>query len=267
MGDAGLFGPGSLMWRVNREGALLLGGGRALLLQVAHPLVAAGVAEHSSYDTDPWGRLYRTLDLVTRIVFGTTEQADEAAMRIWRIHKRVTGVSPEGVPYEANDPELLMWVHATLVDTSVLVYTTYIGSLSPAELDAYYGEQMVLGEKFGIPRERQPQSWSEFREYFDEMVNGGTLRVTPELRSIAEATLRPDLPFIARPAIEAVNFLTAAHLPEWIRDELGMGWGPKRERLDGASRAMVRRVLPLVPRMLKEFPLARSAERRASSAA
>ena len=267
MSDSGLFGPGSLMWRVNREGALLLGGGRALLLQVAHPLVAAGVSQHSNYAEDPWGRLYRTLDLVTRIVFGTRVEAQEASDRIWRVHTRVNGVSDEGVPYDANDPALLMWVHATLVDTSVLVYTKYIGSLSAAEREAYYEEQILLGEMFGVPREHQPPTYREFNEYFDEMVHGGTLRVTPALRDVAAATLRPDLPFLARPAVEALNFFTAAHLPEWLRDELGMSWGPNRRRLDSASRAMVRGVLPVLPRLLRDFPLARSAERRVRSAA
>ena len=267
MSDSGLFGPGSLMWRVNREGALLLGGGRALLLQVAHPLVAAGVAQHSNYAEDPWGRLYRTLDLVTRIVFGSTEEAEEASARIWRVHTRVKGMSEEGVPYEANDPVLLMWVHATLVDTSVLVYTKYIGTLTQAEREAYYEEQMLLGEKFGVPRDQQPQSYREFNEYFDEVVHGGTLRATPELRAVAEATLRPDLPFVARPAVEALNFFTAAHLPEWLREELGMSWGPNRRRLDAASRAMVRGVLPVLPRLLRDFPLARTADRRVRNAA
>src|SRR5881397_2144053 len=123
MSDAGLFGPGSLTWRVNREGALLLGGGAALVLQVAHPLVAAGVAEHSNYREDPWGRLYRTLDVTTKIVFGSSEVAEEASQRLWNVHGRVQGTSPDGASYQARDPDLLMWVHATLIDTTLLVYT------------------------------------------------------------------------------------------------------------------------------------------------
>src|SRR3712207_2866998 len=95
MGDAGLFGPGSLTWRINREGVLLLGGGRALILQVAHPLVAAGVAAYSNYREDPWGRLYRTLDITTRIVFGDTETAREASGRLERMHSRVRGETTE----------------------------------------------------------------------------------------------------------------------------------------------------------------------------
>src|SRR5437763_6926244 len=144
MSDAGLFGPGSLTWRVNREGVLLLGGGRALVLQVAHPLVAAGVAQHSNYREDPWGRLYRTLDIVTTIVFGTSEESEEAAARLHRVHSRVTGVADDGTAYEANDPDLLMWVHAPLVDTSLLVYTTYVGTLTQAEREAYYQAQKLL---------------------------------------------------------------------------------------------------------------------------
>src|SRR6266487_156000 len=153
MGDAGLFGPGSLVWRVNREGILLLGGGRALILQVAHPLVAAGVEQHSSFREDPWGRLSRTLDVTTRIVFGSTTEAEEASARLWRVHGRVHGVSADGVAYDARDPELLMWVHATLVDTALLVYRRYVGPLSIGELRRYYEEQRLLGEKFGVPRE------------------------------------------------------------------------------------------------------------------
>src|SRR3954452_22956360 len=104
MSDAGLFGPGSLTWRVNREGALLLGGGRALLLQVAHPLVAAGVSEHSNFREDPFGRLYRTLDTVTTIVFDSTSDAKEAAERLRRVHTRVKGEAEDGTPYVATDP-------------------------------------------------------------------------------------------------------------------------------------------------------------------
>src|SRR2546423_7567214 len=129
MGDAGLFGPSSVTWRVNREGVLLVGGGAALVLQVAHPLVAAGVATFSNYREDPWGRLYRTLDTTTAIVFGDSDTSAEASARLERIHSRVRGNTeeaggrfPAGTPYEANDPELLMWVRATPLATSLMDY-------------------------------------------------------------------------------------------------------------------------------------------------
>src|SRR4051812_12135631 len=194
MSDTGLFGPGSLTWRVNREGALLLGGGRALLLQVAHPLVAAGVAQHSNYREEPFARLYRTLDTVTTIVFGSTPEAQAAAARLHRVHTRVKGVADDGTPYVATDPELLMWVFATLVDTSLLVYENYIAPLSLDTKERYYEEQKLLGEQYGVPRDRQPATYADFQEYFDGMVHGRALQVTASLRDVAAATMRPKLP-------------------------------------------------------------------------
>lgn len=273
VGDRGLFGPESTTWKVNREGALLLGGGTALILQVAHPLVAAGVSQHSNYREDPWGRLYRTLDLTTRLVFGSTEVADEAAQRIWNVHGRVKGTAsedggryPDGTPYSARDPELIMWVHATLVDTSIQVYSRYIGPLSIDERRRYYEEQKLLGEKFGVPVDQQPATYADFNEYCAHMIES-ELAVTDALRDVVDATLRPELPLVARPLMEAMNLATVGMLPPRLREELGLPWGPNRERLLAASRALVRAVLPVLPSLVREFPPARSAERRVRLAA
>ena len=272
--DAGLFGPGSMTWRINREGVLVLGGGRALILQVAHPLVAAGVAEFSDYREDPWGRLYRTLDLTTSIVFGDSRTSAEGATRLERIHSRVQGETrepggrfPAGTPYDASDPTLLMWVHATLVDTAILVYDRYVARLSIEERQRYYEEQKRLGEAFGVPLEQQPETYADFNDYFDGMVHGDDLGVTDALRDVADATLRPELPFLARPLVEAVNLATVGLLPERLRREIGLPWGPGRERLLSASRAMLHAALPILPGVLREFPPARSAERRLRTAA
>jgi uncharacterized protein (DUF2236 family) len=269
MSDAGLFGPGSLTWRVNREGVLLVGGGAALVLQVAHPLVAAGVAEHSDYREDPWGRLYRTLDLTTKIVFGNTEVAEEAAGRIRHVHKRVHGVTtepggrfPAGTEYDAQDPELLMWVHATLVNTSLEVYTRYVGSLSIGEQRAYYEEQKTLGEAVGVPRDRQPDTFGDFNDYFRDMVASDRIAVTGALRDVVGATLRPEMPFVARPLIEALNLATVGLLPPGLRAELGLPWGPSRRRIFDAGRVVLSALLPVLPRVMREFPPARSADRR-----
>src|SRR2546421_6245718 len=120
MGDAGLFGPDSLTWRVNSEGVLLFGGGTALILQLAHPLVAAGVSQHSNYREDPWGRLYRTLDVVTKVTFGSTKTSEAAAAGLRQVHGRVRGESvedggryPAGTRYDARTPELVLWAHPT----------------------------------------------------------------------------------------------------------------------------------------------------------
>lgn len=271
--DAGLFGPESVTWRVNREGALLVGGGAALIMQVAHPLVGAGVAEHSNYREDPWGRLYRTLDITTSIVFGSTEKARAASERLREVHARVHGLTkedggryPAGSKYSANDPKLGMWVHATLVHTSLQVYGRYVGRLSEAERRRYYEEQKLLGEMFGVPQDRQPGTLPEFYEYFDDMVEN-ELAVTNALRDVVDATMRPDLPFVARPLVEAINLATVSLLPVKLRTDLGLDWGPRKRQFVDASRALIRRTLPVVPSLLREFPPARSADRRASTAA
>ena len=273
MSDPGLFGPESVTWRVNREGVLLLGGGAAIIMQVAHPLVGAGVAQHSNYREDPWGRLYRTLDITTSIVFGSTEKAHAASERLRDIHTRVHGVTkedggrfPAGTKYSANDPELGMWVHATLVSTSLQIYTAYVGRLSEAERNRYYEEQKLLGEMFGVPQDRQPATLGEFYEYFDDMVEN-ELAVTSALLDVVDATMRPELPFVARPLVQAINLATVSLLPAKLRRDLDLDWGPRRHRFVQATRTLVRRALPVVPSLLRDFPPARSADRRVSATA
>jgi uncharacterized protein (DUF2236 family) len=251
---------------VNREGVLLVGGGRALILQVAHPLVAAGVEQHSRYREDPWGRLFRSLDLTTQIVFGSTSSALEAAQRLSRVHERVRGVTPDGRAYDAADPALLMWVHATLLDTALLVYQRYVGRLTVAELRRYYGEQLELGEIFGIPRSAQPATYGEFNEYFLSMVEGDALCVTDTLRTVVAMTLGGGAPRVARPLVELLNLATVGMLPSRLRSELGLSWGPRRERLLGASQGALRTLMPLLPGLVRSVPPARRAERRARAA-
>jgi uncharacterized protein (DUF2236 family) len=256
--------PGSMTWRVNREGLLLIGAGRALILQVAHPLVAAGVAEHSTYREDPWGRLFRTIDLTSAIVFGDERGSSEAAARLRRLHSRVNGVTrepggryPAGTAYDAGDPELLMWVHATLVDTSLLVYDRYVRRLSIAERRRYYAEQMQVGAAFGVPLARQPATYAGFNEYVADMLDSDRIAVTDALRDVVDATLRPRVPFVAKPLVEALNLATIGMLPARLRDELGLAWGPNRERLLAASRLVIGKALPLVPAPARELPAVR----------
>ena len=272
--DTGLFGPGSITWRVNREGSLLIGGGAAAILQVAHPLVAAGVGEHSNYRTDPWGRLYRTLDITTKITFGSTPTAQKAARAIQMAHKRVNGELPwdagrfpAGTPYDANDPDLQMWVHATLVATSLAVYTRWIGKLTVAEQRLFYEEQKKAGEMFGVPIEMQPPTLADFYDYYDDMLDSDDLASTPVLHEVTASIMTPDLPLGGRPLSDAVKLATAGLMtPRW-RAELGLPWGPNRERVLDASRVVFRRALPLLPRIAREFPAARSADRRVAAAA
>ena len=274
MGDRGLFGPGSITWRVNREGSILIGGGAAAILQVAHPLVAAGVGEHSRYDVDPWGRLVRTLEITTKMTFGTTADAQEGSRAIQMAHKRVhgklpwdAGRFPAGTPYDANDPELAMWVHATLVATSLTVYTHWIAPLAISEQRRFYEEQKAIGELFGVPRDVQPATLADFYDYYDDMQASDVLAWTPVLQDVARSVMKPALPLHGRPLVDALNLATVWLLPAPLRDELGLTWGPNRERLLDASRALVRRALPLLPGIVREFPAARGADRRVKTAA
>lgn len=262
----GLFGPDSVTWKVNGESVLLLGGGRALILQVAHPKVAAGVGQHSNYREEPWTRLYRTLDVTLKIVFGDPQTSREAAEALHRRHTRVTGTDDRGEPYEALDPDLLLWVHATLIDTSLLIYQRYVKPLSTAELERYYEEMKTLGEAYGVPREHHPADYAAFRDYFQQTL-AGELRVTDTLLDVADATTRPELPRVARPAIELVNLVTVGTLPPQLRERIGLDWSPGRERLMNGSQAAIRRLMPLLPRLLRQFPPARKARKRADAQA
>src|SRR4051812_12723022 len=147
----GLFASDAVIRKVNGESVLLLGGGRALLMQLAHPSVAAGVADHSGFAADPFARLRRTLEASYAIVFGTGEDARRTAAAIRAVHDRVSGPG-----YSANDPDLLLWVHATLVDTALRVYTRFVGPLTAAEREQYYEESMLQVELLGVPRALQP---------------------------------------------------------------------------------------------------------------
>jgi uncharacterized protein (DUF2236 family) len=251
-----MFGPGSLTWRVNGEAVLLLGGGRALILQVAHPQVAAGVASFSDYRRNPWQRLYRTLDTTLKIAFGDPAVSSGASERLRRVHERVAGEDDRGRPYRALDPELLLWVQATLIDTSLTMYERYVGALGARERDAYYEEMKALGEAYSIPRETMPADHTAFRRYYGEVL-AERLRVTETTRDVADAVLRPELPRVAWPALEPLRLVTVGTLPLGIREDLGLEWGPGRERLLAGSQGAIRRLMPLLPALLHRFPQAR----------
>ncbi|MGH2978038.1 MAG: oxygenase MpaB family protein [Solirubrobacterales bacterium] len=265
----GYFAPAGVAWRVGRELALLLGGGRALLLQVAHPLVAAGVSDHSDYRRDPWKRLEGTMSAVWAIVFGSRPEADRAAARVRAMHSRVHGHTaapmgpfPAGTPYSALDPALLMWVHATLVDTALVVHRGWVGSLSAGEEAAYYEEMKTAARLFGTPDEVMPANLGDFRAYMEEMLDSPDLSATDTARAIAAAVMHPPLPLALRPAMELANLVTAGLMPPRLRREYGLAWDPARAALVAASRETTRRLLmPLLPARLRTVPTARAKHR------
>lgn len=163
--DTGLFGPTSVAWRIHGDSAMLIGGLRALLLQTLHPLAMAGVADHSDYRHDPWGRLHRTGRFVGGTTFGSTETAEQLIERVRSVHDRVTGLAPDGRPYSANDPHLLLWVHVTEVDSFLRAYLRYgEGRLTDAECDRYVAEMAEVGRRLGVDAERVPQSMADLKD-------------------------------------------------------------------------------------------------------
>jgi uncharacterized protein (DUF2236 family) len=275
MAGAAGFTPDSPIWRISREWALMLGGGRALLLQAAHPLALAGVMEHSDYERDVWGRLRSTMSYVWGVVYGTPEEADRLGRRVRAIHKTVHGTIPRamgpfpaGTPYSAEDPELLLWVHSTLVDTALLMYRTYVGPLTDAEAEGFWQDHRKLVEFIGVPEHEIPESYADFRAYWRTMIDSDVICVTPEAMELARVTvMRPPLPVVLRPAWEAVNFVSAGFLPAKLRRDYGFTWTPAHRALLAGSAQYVRRaVVPLLPDLARALPAARRAERMAIAA-
>jgi uncharacterized protein (DUF2236 family) len=245
---------------VNAETALLLGGGRALLLQLAHPIVSAGVADHSDLRRDAFGRLANTLDLTLTVAFGDEDQRRAALAWVADTHRRVTGMRGDR-PYRALDPELLMWVHATLVDTALVTYDRFVGSIGTVARDRYHEEMKRQAVAFGVPMDRVPRSFEDFRVYIDGMVE--TLEVTDEARALSREVLRPPSPSVLRPLVDVMRFLTVGLLPERVRAGYGLTWGPQRDRVFAALASALRGgVVPLLPDALRRWPHAREADRR-----
>ncbi len=269
-GDRGLFGPDSMSWRINREAAVLVGGRRALLMQVAHPLVAAGVADHSRYRTEPLGRLVVTLDLMLTIVFGDTAGALAAASRINRTHERIQGRTRSaagrwkiGADYDAREPRLALWVLATLIDTSVLVYETLVGPLAPLERERYYRESKRVGALLGMPEDALPATWDAFRDEVERFIAGDELAISRDARRIARGLLHPPalVPLLPRRAWSLVNPITVGLLPERLRRGYGLRYRlPERLAHAGLVRAL-RVAVRHLPASLTTVPHAWFAER------
>jgi uncharacterized protein (DUF2236 family) len=262
-----LFSPDSIIWRVDREMALLLAGGRALLLQLAHPKVAAGVAQYSRFQQNPLARLQRTMSAMWSIGFDESAKAYATLERVGNIHKRVHGSVKadepvaRGTPYDARDPQLLMWVHATLIDSAIMAYDLFVKPLSLQEKARYYEESKKLAELFDIPKEIVPRSSAEFSAYFDEMIQGSTIAVGPTARSLAHDIVYPT-PWILRPAAPLFRVVTAGLLPERLRRAYGLEWNGPREKVFWMFARVFRLLLPLVPAPLRIVPNARAAEKR-----
>lgn len=247
---AGVFGPSSIIWKVSRESALFLAAGRAALLQLAHPWVAAAIAEHSTVLGAPIARFHNTFRIVFTVIFGSLGQALAAARSLHTLHTHIAGELPESVGawprashYEANEIAALRWVHATLIESAVLAYETVL-PLSAGEREQYYQGSKIQAALFGIPAAALPQDWAAFAEYNRAMAASGELGVSPAARSMGQDILSGAGSWIHAP--RWYRALTAEWLPPRLREGFALDLGPADRR--AADRA--RRWLPLVYRTL-----------------
>jgi uncharacterized protein (DUF2236 family) len=260
------FSPEMMIWQVDREMVLLLAGGRALLMQLAHPKVAAGVAKHSHFKGDPLGRLYRTMSTMWSIGFDETALARAALERVRNVHGKVQGTIPAaeplaaGTPYDALDVELLLWVHATLIDSAMVAYEFFVRPFAPEQKSRYYDDSKRLAYLFEIPEMLVPSSLTDFNSYMERMLVGDEIAVGPTARSLAEEILYPS-PWILKPASPLFRLITAGLLPESLRDAYGLGWSEPKEKTFWLIARWIRRLLPLVPSSLRIVPNARAAEK------
>lgn len=212
----GYFGPDSITWQLYREPLMLTGGIRALLLQIAHPSVADGVARYSNFKSDPLGRGYRTFAAMAMIYFGSKTQAEETAQRLWRIHSAIKGEIPG--PYSANDPNLLLWVLATLTDTTLKVYEQMPLAGLPADWrEQFYEESKIAAQLMGIPKEVYPADLQSFEQYFNEALHQDLLGCSVACREVAQSIVRH--PYAPK---KLANLLAAGWLPTKLADRLGL---------------------------------------------
>jgi len=263
--DPGLFGPSSEAWRLDREAFLLLGAGpRALLLQLAHPSVATGVDDHSDFRADPWGRLRGTLRSYLAIIYGSTATARAEIRRLNELHRSITGPG-----YRARDPELSLWVHATLIDSTIAVNDAWLGPLGFDRRAAFYAETIPIGRAFGIRDDRLPADLGAFERYLsDQLGPSGAVRVGPLARELAGTIIHPPLPgpFGGLPVPTGLYdwsmWPAIGLLPPVVREAYGFRWGTREQLVARWLVATWRAWRPALPASWREMPQARAADRR-----
>jgi uncharacterized protein (DUF2236 family) len=272
--DPGLFGPGSVTWRVMAEPRLMLGAGRALLMQAAHPLVAEGAIEHSTYASDPFGRFERTVEWVTVMCFGTTAEAKRAAREVNRLHAAVEGrlkrghstsAVPGGSRYSGRDPELLRWVHATFVDTMLVTHDAFVGGLSKNEGDAFVREWHAVAALMGVPRRSLWDSRAELGDYVSRQSGpNGAVQPGDGSRLVARTVLHPPVSAAAMsPFWALVTFATVGLIPPSMRRVYGVRWTPAHAAAHRALSVGLRSGRIALPRRLRVSPVHDRATARA----
>ena len=253
---AGVFGPDTLTWRIDREAVIFLGAGRALLLQLAHPWVAAAIAEHSNTLADPIGRFHRTFDIVFAMVFGSLDRAMLSSRQLHRRHSMIVGEMPEtvgpfaaGSRYSANDIPALRWVHATLAETALMAHDLVLPPLSIDERERYWIESRTFGALFGLTGDDLPADWSGFTAYTTAMVKSETLTVSPAAREIAAQIFGGARPWLRPP--RWYRALTASLLPERLRAGFGFELDERDRRAADNALRWIKRIYPKLPDRLR----------------
>jgi uncharacterized protein (DUF2236 family) len=255
--------PGSVTWRIAGDGRLLAGAGYALLLQVAHPVVGAGVAQHSDYRNDPWGRLWRTLDYVNLTIFGGPEAAAEIGRRTREMHKRIKGVRPDGERYHALEPEAFAWVHATLAHSILRSHELFGVRPSAWERERFYADWRRVGRLIGVRERDLPAGLGAFNRYFDAMVDD-VLVDNETVHGVLETLVkpaRPDVPLLPEgawkvlrvPAARGGLIVTSGMLGPKLRARFGLPWTRSDAVQFNAIAAASRASGPVLPRRLRAF--------------
>jgi uncharacterized protein (DUF2236 family) len=255
--------------KINREGVVLFGWGRAILLQIAHPLVGAAVGDFSAFDhsaKDYLRRVNRTVGGMLTLTFGSEAEAAEVIARINGIHDRVHGTLaeaagpfPAGTPYSARDPELLLWVHVTILDSIMLAYERLVQPLRPEERDAFCAEAADTPERLGVPPAMVPRTYADLQAYLNRTLESGAIVVTPRARQIAAALFSPPFGPPAMPLAAASRLVTVGLLPDSVRQGYHFTWDAGRERRCRAVMGFIRRARWALPPMLREWRMARAA--------
>jgi uncharacterized protein (DUF2236 family) len=261
--------PGGITWTIAGERLALLAWPRAILLQLAHPLVAAGVADHSGFRSSPlapFARLRSTVDAMRQLTFGTEAQAAATVRRIRAVHDRVNGtldqaagVHAAGTPYSAHDPALLLWVHATLLDSHLHILEQVLRPFTSDERDRYCREAAPFAVVLGAPPDRVPLTWTRLRDFMTAEIASGRVAVGADARALAPVVLRPAFGRLVWPLQYLGELVTVGSLPAAIREGYGFAWDGSRERRMRRALAMARRLRAVTPDVLARWPEAHRA--------
>jgi uncharacterized protein (DUF2236 family) len=254
--EEGIFGPGSISWKINRESALFLAAGRAALLQLAHPWVATAIAQHSKTLNHPVARFHRTFRVIFTMIFGTAEQAFAASRHLYRLHQTIQGVLPDtvgqfsrGSRYEANDVGALRWVYATLVDSALLAYELLLPPLTVLEREQYFSGSLRMATLFGIAPEHLPSNWPEFNAYIESMLQSEVLGVSDATRDLAQK-LQAGTGLLMPPPFW-YQALTIQMLPARLREAFGFPYAETEQLAAERAIRWLRRIYPRLPSTLR----------------